>query len=55
MSAVIKADKEKTLGKQNKNELQELQQNAEAALSRKQQEMIAPINGQNPNCYRCGS
>jgi outer membrane protein len=42
MSAVIKADKEKTL--QNKQtELQELQQNAEAALSRKQQEMIAPI------------
>jgi outer membrane protein len=42
MSTVIKADKEKTL--QNKqNELQELQQNAESALSRKQQEMIAPI------------
>jgi len=42
MSAVIRADKEKTL--QNKqNELQELQQNAEAALSRKQQELIAPV------------
>ncbi len=42
MSTVIKADKEKTL--QNKqNELQELQQNAEGALSRKQQELIAPI------------
>jgi outer membrane protein len=42
MSAVIKADKEKTL--QNKqNELQELQQNAEQALSRKQQDMVAPI------------
>jgi outer membrane protein len=42
MSTVIKADKEKSL--QNKqNELQELQQNAESALSRKQQELIAPI------------
>lgn len=42
MSAVIKADKEKTL--QNKqNELQELQQNAEAAISKKQQELIAPV------------
>jgi outer membrane protein len=42
MSAVIKADKEKSL--QNKqNELQELQQNAENALSRKQQELIAPV------------
>lgn len=42
MSSVIKADKEKSL--QNKqNELQELQQNAEEALSRKQQELVAPI------------
>jgi outer membrane protein len=42
MSAVIKADKEKTL--QNKqNEMQELQQNSEAALSKKQQDLIAPI------------
>ncbi|MCP9769143.1 OmpH family outer membrane protein [Lacihabitans sp. LS3-19] len=42
MSAVIKADKEKSLTNK-QNELQELQQNAEAALSRKQQELIAPI------------
>jgi outer membrane protein len=42
MSTVIKADKEKTL--QNKqSELQELQQNSEAALARKQQELIEPI------------
>lgn len=42
MSAVIKADKEKTL--QNKqNELQELQQNAEQALGRKQQELVGPV------------
>ena len=42
MSAVIKADKEKTL--QNKqNELTELQQNAESAISKKQQELIAPV------------
>ncbi len=42
MSAVIKADKEKTL--QNKqNELQELQQNSEAALQKKQQELIEPV------------
>jgi outer membrane protein len=42
MSAVIKADKEKTL--QNKqNELQELQQNSEAALQKKQQDLIEPV------------
>ncbi len=42
MSAVIKADKEKTL--QNKqNELQELQQNSEQALQKKQQELIEPV------------
>jgi outer membrane protein len=42
MSAVIKADKEKTL--QNKqNELQELQQNSESALQKKQQELIEPV------------
>jgi outer membrane protein len=42
MSAVIKADRQKSL--QNKqNELQELQQNSEVAISNKQQELLAPI------------
>lgn len=42
MSAVIKADKEKTL--QNKQtELQELQQNSETALQTKQQELLTPV------------
>ncbi|MGL4631598.1 MAG: OmpH family outer membrane protein [Leadbetterella sp.] len=42
MSPVIKADKEKTLNNK-QQELQEFQQNAEAALAKKQQELIEPI------------
>jgi outer membrane protein len=42
MSAVIKADKEKSLTNK-QNEITELQQNAEAAISKKQQELIAPV------------
>ncbi len=42
MSAVIKADKEKSL--QNKqSELQELQTNAETAIRRKQEELVEPV------------
>lgn len=42
MSAVIKADKEKSL--QNKQqELQELQQNSETAIQAKQQELLTPV------------
>lgn len=42
MSAVIRADKEKSL--QNKeSEIREFQQNSEVALGRKQQELLAPV------------
>ncbi len=42
MSAVIRADREKSLTNKN-NEIQEFQQNSEVALGRKQQELLAPV------------
>jgi outer membrane protein len=42
MSAVIRADKEKSLTNK-QTEIQEFQQNSEAALTRKQQDLLAPV------------
>lgn len=42
MSAVIRADKEKSLNNK-QGEIQEFQQNSEVALGRKQQELLAPV------------
>ncbi len=42
MSPVIKQDKEKTLNNK-QQELQELQQNSEAAIQAKQQELLTPV------------
>lgn len=42
MSAVIRADKEKSLTNK-QTEIQEFQQNSESALTRKQQDLLAPV------------